>query len=98
LTPASRRQNHTISPSAPALFVSSTSASIASRPAFVTIASRPSWWDETAGLVEVIWVGAERNYFCNRDWTPQITLIRFNKSVFCENAPPVKAQLFTTTA
>jgi hypothetical protein len=46
----------------------------------------------------VIWVGAERNYFCNRDWTPQITLIRFNKSVFCENAPPVKAQLFTTTA
>jgi hypothetical protein len=42
------------------------------------------------GLVEVIWVGAKRNYFCNRDWTPQITLIRFNKSVFCENAPPGK--------
>ena len=71
------------------LFVSSTSASIASRPAFVTIASRPSWWDGTARLVEVIWVGAERNYFCNRDWTPQITLIRFNKSAFCENVSNV---------
>jgi hypothetical protein len=45
----------------------------------VTIASRPSWWDETAVLVEVIWAGAERNYFRNGDWTPQITLIRFDK-------------------
>ena len=61
------------------LFVHSTSASTASRPAFVTIASRPSWWDETAVLVEVIWAGAERNYFRNGDWTPQITLIRFDK-------------------
>ena len=42
LTPASRRQNHTTSPSASVLFVRSTSASIASRPAFVTIANRPS--------------------------------------------------------
>src|SRR3954467_21619 len=49
LTPASRRQNHTTSPSASVLFVSSTSASIASRPAFVTIASAP-WWDETKSL------------------------------------------------
>ena len=79
------------------LFVRSTSASIASRPAFMTIASAPQW-DETAGLVEVIWVGAERNYFCKRDWTPQITLIRFNKCAFCENAPPVKTQQFTTAA
>jgi hypothetical protein len=42
LTPASRRQDHTTSPSASVPFVSGTSASIASRPASVTIASRPS--------------------------------------------------------
>jgi hypothetical protein len=41
LTPASRRQDHTTSPSASVLFVSSTSASTASRPAFVTIAIAP---------------------------------------------------------
>src|SRR5438309_7749003 len=41
LTPASRRQDHTTSPSASVLFVSRTSASIASRPAVVTIASAP---------------------------------------------------------
>jgi hypothetical protein len=41
LTPASRRQDHTTSPSAPAPFVKSALASTASRPAFVTIASRP---------------------------------------------------------
>jgi hypothetical protein len=42
LTPAPRRQDHTTSPSASAPFVKSASASTASRPAFVTIASRPS--------------------------------------------------------
>jgi hypothetical protein len=36
LTPASRRQDHTISPSASAPLVNGTSASIASRPTFVT--------------------------------------------------------------
>jgi hypothetical protein len=42
LTPASRRQDHTTSPSASALFVKSASASTASRPTLVTIAKRPS--------------------------------------------------------
>jgi hypothetical protein len=42
LTPASRRQDHTTSPSASVPFVIGTSASTASRPASVTIASRPS--------------------------------------------------------
>ena len=41
LTPASGRQDHTTSPSASVLFVSSTLASTASRPASVTIAIRP---------------------------------------------------------
>jgi hypothetical protein len=42
LTPASGRQDHTTSPSASAPFVIGASASTASRPASVTIASRPS--------------------------------------------------------
>ena len=50
LTPASRRQDHTTSPSASGALVRSTSASIASRPAFVTIANRPS--DGKAGRAE----------------------------------------------
>ena len=37
--------------------------STASRPAFVTIASRPSWWDETARLVGVIWAKREAIFF-----------------------------------
>jgi hypothetical protein len=49
LTPASRRQNHTTSPSAPVPFVSSTFASTASRPAFVTIASAPCLGRDGAG-------------------------------------------------
>jgi hypothetical protein len=42
LTPASRRQDHTSSPSASVPFVIGASTSTASRPASVTIASRPS--------------------------------------------------------
>src|SRR3954470_4540547 len=50
LTPASRRQDHTTSPSAfSTVRQRCLIASIASRPASVTIASAP-WWDETARL------------------------------------------------
>src|ERR1700690_3440755 len=42
LTPASRCQDHTFSPSASTPFVIGASASTASRPAAVTIATRPS--------------------------------------------------------
>jgi hypothetical protein len=56
LTPAPGRQDHTTSPSALAPFVKSASASTASRPAFVTIASRPSFWDGMARNKPVIWV------------------------------------------
>jgi hypothetical protein len=41
LTPASRRQDHTTSPSASVLFVSSTSASIASRTALRDVRNAP---------------------------------------------------------
>src|SRR3982074_836171 len=43
LTPASGRQDHTSSPSAYTPFVIGASASTASRPAAVTIATRPLW-------------------------------------------------------
>jgi hypothetical protein len=48
----------------------------------VTIAKRPSVWAGMAKDMQVIWVGREREYFCDGDWTTQITLIRFNKTAF----------------
>jgi hypothetical protein len=42
--------------------------------------------------IEVIWVGSEAEYFCKRDWTTQIGLIRLNKFQFTSNAErPVRA-------
>ena len=38
-------------------------------PRFVTIASRPSVWDGTARISELIWVTGEGKYFCVGDWT-----------------------------
>src|SRR5258708_25713767 len=80
LTPASGCQDHTTSPSALALFVNSAAASTASRPASVTIAIRPSVGRD-GRVLKVIWVKRETEYFFKRDWTAQITLIRFNKIV-----------------
>jgi hypothetical protein len=31
---------------------------------------------------QVIWLRKEREYFCEGDWTAQITLIRLNKTAF----------------
>jgi hypothetical protein len=50
-------------------FVIGTSASTASRPAFVAIASRPSCWDEMEGNKPVIWDNRKRKYFLEIDWT-----------------------------
>ena len=68
LTPASRRQDHTILPSASALFVKSALASTASRPASVTIASRPSVGRDDAHI-ELIWSFGKPEYFFERGWT-----------------------------
>jgi hypothetical protein len=35
--------------------------------------------------MRLIWVGRETENFLTGDWTPQITLIRFNKTAFCGN-------------
>jgi hypothetical protein len=80
LTPASRRQDHTTSPSASARFVKR--AARVHRipcPTSVTIAKRPSVWDGMARLLVLIWGKLEAEYFLKQDWTGQITLIRFNK-------------------
>jgi hypothetical protein len=47
----------------------------------------PLWWDETAQVMALIWGKREPKCFCKPDWTGQISLIRLNKSAFCENHP-----------
>src|SRR3954452_16716301 len=83
LMPASRRQDHTTSPSAfSPVRQRCLIASIASRPASVTIASAP-WWDETARLGRCF--ASERKQHIFSDWAGQ---------VICENAqgPSLRAQ------
>ena len=65
-------------------------ASIASRPTFVTIAKRPLWRSGMAAVVEVIWAENEVEYFCRRDWTGQISLIRHEKLDFRRGRTTVK--------
>src|ERR1700676_2208114 len=65
LTPASRRQDHTTSPSCLAPFVNSAAAPTASRPAFVTTAKRPSCRDGTAVNKSLIWVERQAEWTAN---------------------------------
>jgi hypothetical protein len=58
LTPASRRQDHTTSPSASGALVKALSASTASRPASVTIAIRP-FVGRDGQYIKLIWVGRQ---------------------------------------
>ena len=67
-------------------------ASTASNPASVTIAIRPSLWDQTAGDIEVIWVWREGICFCKRDWTGQIMLNSFKKLAQPRNTPTLIRQ------
>src|SRR4030081_2493856 len=68
LTPASRRQDHTTSPSASAPFVKGASASPASRPALMTLRNAPLS-GRTGRLSELIWVKREAKYFFKGGWT-----------------------------
>src|ERR1700736_5234364 len=76
LTPASRRQDHTTSPSASAPFVNPR----CSRPPNPAPRSPRSRYapvgDETAKLLNLIWVSREGKYFCNWGWTGEDRLIR----------------------
>src|SRR6266481_6989919 len=78
LTPASGRQDHTTSPSAKASFVEHAfahlmpPASTASpSPTFVTIASRPSFGDETLLIYRCFYLFAKRNIFGKGDGQPR---------------------------
>ena len=85
LTPASRRQDHTTSPSALALFVSSAISVHRIPPRVRDDRDTPLWWDETVRTTVVICRGAEANYFAAGDWTTQITLIVFDKIACAQN-------------
>jgi len=81
LTPASRRQDHTILPSAcKTLSSEAPLASIASNPASVTIAIRPRVGGRRR--YKVIWFFGKPEYFFQWGWTGQITLIRLGKLDF----------------
>ena len=67
-------------PALPSRHTPDAAASTASRPASVTIAIRPSVGRDS-GDIGVIWVRREGEYFCKRDWTASIRLIRLNKSL-----------------
>jgi len=82
LTPASRRQDHTILPSASqAPSSEAPPAAIASSPASVTIAIRPSSGVD-GGVYKVICDFGKPEYFSGRDWTGKISLIGLRKLDF----------------
>jgi hypothetical protein len=66
LTPASRRQDHTSSPSASAPFVIGTLSVHRIPPRVRDDREPPLRWDETAIICEVIWVGREDEIFLAR--------------------------------
>jgi hypothetical protein len=82
LTPASGRQDHTALPSATGTFVSRASTSIASPPNVRDDRERPSYRVRTGESVELICPTAQVKYFCEEDWTTQITLSPLMKSSF----------------
>jgi hypothetical protein len=82
LTPASRRQDHTTSPSASKTLSSlAPPASIASNPASVTIAIRPLSGVDGGGY-KVICDFGKPEYFFGGDWTGRNRLIRLSKLDF----------------
>jgi hypothetical protein len=103
VTPASRRQDHTTSPSAfeNAFVFRIESVHRIPRPTFVTIAKRPSVRGRgTARFMDVIWAIREGKYFCSNGWTASISLIGFEKfavwcGVICGSKPSFESPLTT---
>src|SRR5215208_7317450 len=79
LTPASRRQDHTTSPSASAPFVSGATSVHRIPPRVRDDRDTPLRVGRDEVAYEVIWVKLERKCFRKWDWTAQISLIRLNK-------------------
>jgi hypothetical protein len=68
LTPASRRQNHTTSPSASAPFVTCAARVHRIPPRVRDVRNAPLLGQDVIDI-EVIWVRREGKYFCKRGWT-----------------------------
>ena len=62
-------------------FAPDAAASTATRPNVRDDGQRPSSRDGMAGVVGVIWVSREAEYFCGRGWTGQISLKSLRKFV-----------------
>jgi len=69
LTPASRRQNHTTSPSASSALVSSTVCVHRIPPRVRDDRDTPLEWDETMRVTKVICLFGKSEYFFKRGWT-----------------------------
>jgi hypothetical protein len=76
-------------------FAPDAAASIATRPNVRDDGQRPSSRDGMAGVVGVIWVRHEAEYFCSRGWTGQISLKLLEKIAQSRRAamrgPPMSA-------
>jgi hypothetical protein len=82
LAPASGRQDHTISPSAPApLVLRRQNVHRIPLPTSVTIAIRPSCGGGTARTLRLIWVSEKAKYFCGKGWTAESKNSPTGKSV-----------------
>jgi hypothetical protein len=71
LTPASRRQDHTTSPSARSAHRQARARVHRIPPRVRDDRDTPLEWDETAALMELIWGNRKGIYFCNWGWTPK---------------------------
>jgi hypothetical protein len=87
LTPASGCQDHTSSPSASHAVRQERIRVHRIPPRVRDDREPPLQWDETAGDIEVIWGAGEAVYFCEEDWTTQISLIRLDKLAFWRKRP-----------
>jgi hypothetical protein len=93
LTPASRRQDHTTSPSAvSAIRLWCHRVHRIPCPTFVTIAKRPSVLGRDGEDEGVIWVKSEPEYFCKGDWTSKPVICPVGQSADC-SAPAEALQL-----
>ena len=69
LTPTSRRQNHTTSPSASRALVSSAIRVHRILSRVRDDLEPPPLWDRTGRVIKVIWVFGKSEYFCKGGWT-----------------------------
>jgi hypothetical protein len=81
LTPASRRQDHTTSPSAVSALVRSAACVHRIPPRVRDDRDTPLMRDETAENMDLIWVRHEQKYFCKWLWTGRSTNCLTGKSV-----------------